>query len=226
MNEATRKNVEQERARLAKEVEKLERLEALAAIVPDEWPVAAGVTGLRAFGAYSPRGVCLEVGTRAEAVELAERIPAAPLAIVRLGTVGAKPVAAIKKSELERAEIHDEILPWVFEYSPGRDGGESWESKAMLRGYWAAPDGIVTGIEIRIGQDPARVRADHIRDGGLIVQYRWLDDGMPNGERIGYSSGSPDKCGNRLFYFWREPGGAAPTLADYMGTRDEEEVAS
>ena len=80
---------------------------------------------------------------------------------------------------------------------------------------WGAAGPRVEG-RVWILEDPARLRENHDRDDrGRIIRHRWdLIDG-PNGEAINYSSGDPARPGERLRYFYDEPGNG-PRLADYL----------
>ena len=159
--------------------------------------------------------------TRDAAAQLVRELPPEPCAFVKAGSCGMYPmrwVEAMSEEKRERSEVHDEILPVWWD----KEGPHPFEGVARLCWYSrGCRDTSLFEVRVRIEEDPATLREEIRKDDrGRKVKSVWHRDRWPNGEWVNYSSGTVGKPGHSLAYFWREPGGGAPKLADYLAGGD------
>lgn len=193
------------RAKVASAEREAATLEALAAAWPADRPVRLAVD----VGSYF--AISAEVPDRAAAAAYLEAFDLEPIAYAKGTFTTVKPLAWFKPDDLENAReaITDDLIPAVWNYGHG---------EAEVRAWPRLAPGVRVQLTLRIAQDPAQHVVEYDRPERR--DRRIMRDelhGAPNGEGIRWSgAGHP-----RTFtvYFYQEPGGGAPTLADLLDVR-------
>lgn len=201
----------------AKDIAAAEQCDAAEAQLPAGIPAPDKV---HEFTCYAPVAVEITAHDRAEALDFFDLFNVEPIARVRDGCLSFKPAALVKDKERDHGEVleGDDLWPLVWRYDPS-----DYNRGASLLWFATLPDGSRVEVRCRIENDPARVVSNHQHAGKTtrshVVRYQWtLRDG-PNGSHDRYASGSHDRCGSYVAYFYVEPNNG-PLPSDYLQTRD------
>lgn len=180
------------------------RLEAVAAAWPADRPVKS------AFDVGSQVSIAAEVESREAAAAYLEGFELEPLAYAKGTFTTVKPLAWFKPGEVEAAAeaVTSDLMPAVWKFDHGKAELHAWPKVAGVRVH----------LKLEIRQDPARQVVEYDRPERR--DRRVIKDelhGAPQGEAIRWhGAGHPRSYS---VWFYQEPGGGAPTLADLLAQR-------
>lgn len=191
-------------------VAKAERHAATFEALAKAWPFGRAVTMAVDVGQHI--AVTAEVESREAAAAYLEAFELEPLAYAKGVFTTVKPLAWFKAEDLETASetITADLMPAVWNF--GHD-------RAELRAWPRLVPGVRVQLTLTIAQDPARQSVEYDRPERRDRRITRDElHGAPNGEVIRWSGGG-DNPRTFTVYFYQEPGGDAPKLADLLAVR-------